>query len=171
MTARNRDTSFSADRCATLEDPGNLFRLQLVDRHTQDRKRHDRLSAHGIDIGNGVGGGDAAKIVGVVHHRHEEVCGGDHACIVVDLPDSGVVGHLVSDQKLCERLRGRLACQQFLQDGGCKLAAATAAMGKLGQTGRRHIHGIPPSERAADCGSCDMGYGGDNALITARLSR
>ena len=123
-----------ANGCSALEDLAHHLGRDLVHRHAEDGKRHDRLAAHGIDVGDGVGGGDAAEVVGVVDHRHEEVGGGDDAGVVVELPDGGVVGGLGADQKLLVRRGSRLVGKQLLQDGGRKLAAAAAAVREAGQS-------------------------------------
>ena len=141
MAARDRDARLGADGAAAFEDLADGFHRQLVDGHPQDRQRHDRPPAHGIDVGNGVGRGDAAKGAGVVHHGHEEVRGRDHGRLLVDLPDGGIVGRLGAHQKLREHLSHRLAGQKVAQHGGGQLAAAAAAMGQLGQAKGNIGHG------------------------------
>lgn len=54
----------------------NLLRdlgAQFVDGPTKDRDGHERFAAHRVDIANGVGGGDATKLKGVIHDGHEKV--------------------------------------------------------------------------------------------------
>jgi hypothetical protein len=43
--------------------PGN-FRRQHIDRPAEDGDGHQRVAAHGVDVADGIGGGDAAEIEG-----------------------------------------------------------------------------------------------------------
>ena len=72
------------------------------------------FAAHGVDVRDGVGGRDAAEIMRVVDHRHEEVGGGDDAGILVLLPDGSVVCRLIADQQLLVGMRGGLIGQKLL---------------------------------------------------------
>jgi len=85
--------SRTADDCL-----GNF--LGQVGREGGDIESQEGFCAHGVNIGETVGGGNGSVIVGVVHHRGEEV-GGDHqGMVLVQLPDSGVVSRIQPDQKL-----------------------------------------------------------------------
>ena len=133
MAAGDGNARLGADFAAAGKDLTDLSGRQLVDGHAQNRQRHDRPPAHGIDVGNGVGGGDAAEIARIVHHRHEEIGGRNDAGIIVHLPDGGIVGGLGPDQKLrkaCHRLIG----QSSRRTEGASTAAA-AAMRQRGQSG------------------------------------
>ena len=100
MTARNGDTSFGADRGAASQDRTHRFYRQFLKRHPKYGQRHDGLATHGVDIRDGIGGGDAAEVVRIIHHRHEEVGGGDDAVLVIDLPDGCIVTGFRTDEKL-----------------------------------------------------------------------
>jgi hypothetical protein len=76
------------------------FGRQLVERHADDRQRHDRRAAHGVDVGEGVGGGDAAEVARVVDDRHEEVGGGDEAWRSLSLYTAASSAVSVPDQQL-----------------------------------------------------------------------
>ena len=142
MTACDRNAGAGADLRAALENGADGLDRQLADRHAQDRQGHDRRSAHGIDVGNGVGRGDAPEIVGIVDHGHEEIGGGDDAGPLVDLVDGSVVAGLGADQEPMERSGRGLAGEQVLQDRRGELAAAAAAMGKAGQPHGRFDGGL-----------------------------
>ena len=79
-------------------------------------------------VGDRIGRGDAAEIVRVVHHRHEEVGGGDDA-VLVHLPDGRVVASRCR-REAGDRARRQAPAPEVLQDRGRKLAPATAAMGE-----------------------------------------
>ena len=134
MSPGDGNAGRGANRSAAFQNFADGLHRQFAQRHSQDRERHDRLAAHGIDIRERVGGGDPAEIAGVVHNRHEEVGGGDHACLVVDLPDSRVVARLGADEKLRIGHRGRLIGEKLLQHRRRQLAAAAAAVRETGQS-------------------------------------
>ena len=148
MAAGDGNAGRRAYCSAALEDFAHHLGRDLVDGHAEDRQRQDRLAAHGVDVGDGVGGGDAAEVEGVVDHRHEEVGGGDDAGVVVELPHRGVVGGLGADQQLLERRDRRLVGQQLLQHGWGKLAAAAAAVREAGEADLANVHALSPCKDA-----------------------
>jgi hypothetical protein len=141
MAARDRNTRRRANRSAAFQDLAHDLGRQLAERHAENGERHDRFAAHGVNVGNGVGRGDAAEIEGIVHDRREEVGGGNDAGVGVDLPHRGVVAGLRSHQKLREQRGGGLVRQQLLQNRRRQLATAAAAMGETGQPNLRNVHG------------------------------
>ena len=64
--------------------------VQLL-RPDHDVQRRQRPAAHGVDIRQGVGGGDAAEPPGVVNDGREEVQGLDQGPVAVHLVDAGVL--------------------------------------------------------------------------------
>ena len=91
VAAGDRDAGARADRLAAFEDPADRLERQLVHRHADERQREERLPAHRVHVGDGVGRGDRAEVERIVDDRHEEVGGGDDRLRVVDLVDRGVV--------------------------------------------------------------------------------
>ena len=126
-----------ADRLAAGEDLPDDAVGQLADRHADDGQREQRPPAHGIDVGQRIGGGDAAELVGVVDDGHEEVGGRHDRLFVVQPVDGGVVAVLDADQQVgigrCQVRRERGIGQDVAQHRRRDLAAAAAAVGKLGQ--------------------------------------
>lgn len=59
--------------------------------HAGNGERGDRASTHGVDIGEGVGGGDPTVELGVVDDRGEEVGGLDQCDFIGELEYTGVV--------------------------------------------------------------------------------
>ena len=133
MAAGDRDSGRGANGAAALQDLAHHLCRHLVERHAKDRQRHDRPAAHRIDVGDRVRCRDPAEIIGVIHHGHEEIGGGDDARRVVDLPYGGVIAGLGADKKLPEGIGLDLVREKLLQDGRRQLAAAAAAMGEAGQ--------------------------------------
>jgi selenide,water dikinase len=109
--AADREAGIRTDRRAAAQNLAHHIDGNLVERHPENRQRQDRLGPHGVDVRDGVGGGDAAEVERIVDDRHEEVRGGDDAGVVVDLPDGGVVAGVCADQQLAERRGGGLAGQ------------------------------------------------------------
>jgi hypothetical protein len=108
---------------------GRWWRRQHVDRHAHQRQRHDGRAAHGIDVADGVGGGDAAEVERVVDDGHEEVGGGDQRLLVVELVDRGVVGGLDAHQQLGRGMGiAAVPLRISRQHAGRDLAAAAAAV-------------------------------------------
>ena len=141
MAAGDGNAGLRADRAPAIEDLADHVGGNLVDGHAENGERHDRSSAHRIDVGDGVGGRHTAEVEGVVDHRHEEVGGRDHAGPVVELVDRGVVAGLRADEQVGEGTDGGLARHQFAQHGGRKLAAAAPAMREGSQTNDGRVHG------------------------------
>ena len=97
---------------------------------------HDRLGAHGIHVGDGVGRSHAPEVVGVVNHRGEEV-GREH--------DGDVVGQLVNSRVVARRealqqvgvgvMRSDVR-KNLLKLRGAPLGRAAALGGKLREAQR-----------------------------------
>jgi hypothetical protein len=101
VAAGDRDARLAAHRGAAFQDLADGLQRQHVDRHAHQRQRHDGRAAHGVDVADGVGGGDAAEVERVVDDGHEEVGGGDQRLLVVEPVDGGVVGGLDAHQQSC----------------------------------------------------------------------
>ena len=136
VAARQRNTRRAAHRLAAFEDLGDRLVRQHVDGHAHDGQCHQRLAAHGIDVRQRIGGGDAAEVEGIVHDRHEEVGGGHDGLPVVDAVHRRVVSGLAAHQQVGEELRRQAAArQQLAEHTGGDLAAAAAAMGQRSEAG------------------------------------
>jgi len=107
---------------------------QAVHRHADDGQGEDRRRAHGVDVRQGVGRGDAAEVERIVDHRHEEVGGRHQRLLVVQPPDGRVVRGLGPDHQVGEHRRRRRFRQDLAQHGRRQLAAAAAAVGQRGQS-------------------------------------
>ena len=58
------------------------------------------VPAHSVDIREAVGGGDGAVVVGIVHHRGEEIGGQHQRALLVQLPDGGIVRRAQAHQQV-----------------------------------------------------------------------
>ena len=80
-----------------------------VGRETNVSQRGDGTAAHGVDVAQGVGGGDLAESVGVVHDGREEIDGLHQRGVGRDPVDAGVVGVIEADQNVGIVLAGQFA--------------------------------------------------------------
>ena len=74
--------------------------LGQVFRHRHDIQRQLRLTAHGVDIRQGVGSGDLSEGIGVVVDGREKVHRLDQGQVLRHLVDRGVVGLIKAHQQI-----------------------------------------------------------------------
>src|SRR5699024_9613656 len=124
------------------ETAGEDLLQQLVGEHlagpAHEVDRHHRVAAHRVDVGQGVRGGDAAPVVGVVDHGGEEVRGGEDGGGPVGPADPhrrGVVAVLEPHDHLFVLLPGERR-DDLLEIAGRDLRGAAAAVRHGGQPDR-----------------------------------
>ena len=61
-------------------------------------QRGDGVAAHGVDVAEGIGGGDGSERVGVVHDGREEIDGLHQGVLRRQLVDAGIVGGIEAYQ-------------------------------------------------------------------------
>ena len=61
---------------------------------------HEWLAAHGINIAQGIGGRDGAKVVGIINNRREEIGSGNDRALLIDLVNSRIIWLRQADQNL-----------------------------------------------------------------------
>ncbi len=126
-----RNPRLLAGKASALDHlPGDLWR-QRGDRPAEDRNRHDRLAAHGKDIANGVGGGDAAKVEGIIHDRHKEIGRADDAGPVAEIVHRRVIPRLIAYQQVRIDKFRLLAVQNGLQHLWRNFASAACPVAVL----------------------------------------
>ena len=114
------------------------FRCEYVDGPAEDGDGDDGFAAHGVDVADGVGGGDATEGEGIVDDGHEEVGGGDDALTVADVDHGGVIFAAVADHQGGVVKARDLALQDGVEHLGGDFATAASAVAVLGQTNGRH---------------------------------
>ena len=65
-----------------------------------ERQRSQRLTTHGVDVAERVGGGDLAEDVGIVDDGSEEVDRLDERRLRRELIHAGIVGMIEADQNV-----------------------------------------------------------------------
>ena len=133
VAAGDRNAGAGAHRGAAGQDLLDRRDADAAERHAEDGQRQDRPAAHGVDVRQRVGGGDAAEIVRIVDHGREEVGGGDQGGVRVQPPDGGVIGGIRADQQILELPGLWRGGEDRLQHRGRQLAAAAAAMRQRGE--------------------------------------
>src|SRR3979490_645814 len=143
MPPRGGDARLGAHRLAAFENAADHRHRQLVERHADDGEREDRPRAHGVDVGERIGGRDAPEVVRVIDDRREEISGGDERLAVVQAVDRCIVRGLGADEQLLRQSADRCRSENFSQHRGRDLAAAAAAVAELGQADLLwSIHGV-----------------------------
>ena len=134
VAACNGNPSGSTDALSTIQNLSNHAQGQDIDGHAHQSQSHDGLCTHGIHIGDGIGGGNAAKFKRIVHDGHEEVCGGNQGLVLIQLVNGRVVSRFNAHQQFGGERHGGGRAQNFAQDARRNFAAATAAMRKAGES-------------------------------------
>ena len=143
VSASHRNAGRCTDGLAALQNLPDGVGGQDVDRHADDGECKQRFAAHGVDVGQCVGGGDAAKVERIIDNRHEEISGGDDGLLVVEAVDRSIIGSVDADQQVGHRQYGPDAGEDLFQHGRCNFAAAAATVRQLGQLNFRH-HQVRP---------------------------
>jgi hypothetical protein len=92
----------SAHGLATIQNGADGFHRQHIHRHADNGQRHDGCASHGVDVRQGIGGGNAAKVEGVIHDGHEKVGGGHNGLLVIQAIHRCIITGLGADQQLRE---------------------------------------------------------------------
>ena len=73
VTADDGGRGLAGDLRPTLQDPAEILERQRPRGERDDVQRGERARPHRVDVGEGVGRGDAPEVVGVVDDGREEV--------------------------------------------------------------------------------------------------
>lgn len=92
----------------------------------------DGASAHGVDVGEGIGGGDLAVEIGVVHDGGEKIEGLDEGALVIEAIDGGVVGGGGTDEEIGVVDLGE-AAQNLREFGLADFGGSSSAGGQGGE--------------------------------------
>ena len=110
--------------------PDGFFRHTLCG--AKDIQRQFGFASHSIHIAEGIGSGDFAVKIGIVHDGREEVGGLDQGGVVVEDIDAGVVALVIAHDEPWVRM-GLEALQHLRQSASSHLGTAAGARGQLGQ--------------------------------------
>ncbi len=102
----------------------------------EDGEGGERARAHGVDVAQGVGGGDGAEGVGIVDDGGEEVDGLHEGTLRRELVHARIVGRLKPYEDVIV-LPSRQARQSFVQNLWTKLCRSTGRFGALGEFDHR----------------------------------
>ena len=134
VAAGQGDAGLPTGLSASVDHGLRDFSAELVDGPAEDGDGHQRRAAHGVDIADGIGGGDPAKREGIIDDGHEKIGGRDQAAAIAQIDHRGIILALMADQKPRIGKAGKLALQNGVENFGGDFATATGAMAVLGQT-------------------------------------
>src|SRR5690606_27381490 len=134
VTAREVGAGRGADLAPAAQHLGGQLEGDLLARPAEQVDPDHGRTAHGVDVGERVGGGDPAPLIGVVDHRGEEVSGRDDRPIVGDPYGGRVVAVVEADEQVAAGQTAGEAGEDGLELAGRDLAGAAAAGGELGPT-------------------------------------
>src|SRR5690606_5953727 len=142
VAARKGDAGIRAGHAPALHHLPGHFRRQYFHRPAENGDGHDGPAAHGVDVADGIGGGDAAEVERIVRNGHEEVGGAEDDLAVADVVGGGVVLAAVADQQArigpgCgfagERAAHLAGAEDCIQNARRYLAAAPGAVAVFSQ--------------------------------------
>ena len=111
---------------APLQDASQNVQIHLV-RKADDVQRSPDVAAHGVDVAQGIGCGDLAENVGVLHHGREEIQRLNDRHIRRQAVDRAVVPTVKAHQQFRVARSLRKLFQHPLQHAGAQLGGASAA--------------------------------------------
>ncbi len=128
--------------------PQHLRQHRLVQRgrETHDVQGQQGLAPHGVDVAQGVGGGNGAELDGVVGNGREKVHSEDQRRLVVQAIDGGIVPGLNAHQEVRVGHGGQPA-QDLDQVLNAELGGSTGAVGQFGQAEFLALHLPTPRPR------------------------
>ncbi len=100
MAAEDGDAGLPGLGLAPCENPGQLLQGELVAGEANDIQGKQRRGPHGVNIGEGIGRGDLAELVGVVDDGGEEIDALDENPAIGQAVCGGVVGVFVADEDI-----------------------------------------------------------------------
>ena len=131
MTAADQRARGAHHVGAAVEHAREQLERQPLARPGDEVEREQRRAAHRVHVGERVGGGDAAPVVGVVDDRREEVGGHDDREVVAQAVHRGVVRGVEPDEQVGVLRRVAEAAHEAehgAQVGGGELAGAAGAV-------------------------------------------
>jgi len=133
VSSRQWYSGFTAYISCTFDYPAGHFCGKFFQGPAKNGYGHQRPAAHGINIADGVCGGNASEIVGIIHDGGEEIDGEDDAGLGVDAQDSRiVVGVEPDDQSLVD---GEVnPGKQLLEVTRTQLSRSTGGLCPTGET-------------------------------------
>ena len=131
MAPGQRDPRLLAGKTTALNHLTGNFRRQGIDGPAENSDRHNRLTAHGENIADGVGRRDAPKVERIVDDRHKKVGGADDRRTVAEIVDGGIIAGFVAHQQIWVDKFGLVALQDSFQHFRGNFTPATGSVAVL----------------------------------------
>ena len=138
MAAGQGNTRVAAGLAPAFDHPLAGGGVQLVNGPGEDGDGHQRSAAHGVDVADGVGGGNLTELERVIHNGHEKVGGGQHRRTIAQIEGGGIVLGVVAHQQFIRHAVGHAGLEHLFQQRRGDLAATACAVGVFGQSD--HVH-------------------------------
>ena len=113
----------------------------LFDRPAQDRDSDQWLTAHSIDIANGIGCRDLAERKRIVDQRREKVGTRDQCCAIAQIIDRRIVVRFITNSQCGILGPTDRGMQDLFEYARRDLATAAAAFVEFGEKGLGFDHG------------------------------
>ena len=97
----------------------------MIDWPSQYRDSHQGMTAHGINITDGVGRGDPSEIKWIVQDGHEKVRRADQRSPVPEINHRGIIPKGIPDQQTRIIWFRFISSQDTVEDGRIDLASAS----------------------------------------------
>ena len=104
MPARDQRARLAHLLRAAAQNLGQNLGIEVVG-EADEVQGEERVAAHGVDVAEGVGGGDGAEGIGIVHHRREEIRRGNDGLFVIQAIDGGIIGVAQPHEQVAGGLR------------------------------------------------------------------
>ena len=131
MAAGKRDPRLLAGKAPALNHLTGNFRRQGIDGPAENSDRHNRLTAHGENIADGVGRRNAPKVEGVVDDRHKKIGSTDDRRAVTEIVDGGIIAGFVAHQQIRVDKFSLVALQDSFQHLRGNFTPATGSVAVL----------------------------------------
>ena len=128
MSPGQGDARFRTGLTTALDYLTGGFRRQLIDRPAENGNGHQRRSAHGVNVADGVGCRNSSEGERIVHDRHEKVCCTDDGGSVAQVVNGGIVAFGVPNEQVGEGISRGGLCQNLVKDRRSNLATASRAV-------------------------------------------
>lgn len=138
MTAGNRNSSLRTYLGTSAQHLADDLDRQAFKRHSDHGKSKDRLRPHGIDVGQGIGCGNAAKIMWIVDDGSEKISRRHNRLLFVELIHRCIIRRISTHEQGCRHHSGWYFSKQPGQHGRRDFAATASAMGEFSQFDRIH---------------------------------
>src|SRR5690606_22966466 len=93
---------------------------------------HQGRAAHGIDVTDGIGCGDPAKVEGVIDNRHKEIRSADNPGLLIQTKHRRIIATGIASPEPLKLRPRRAHGKNLIKHLGCNFAAAASTVAVFG---------------------------------------